>query len=228
MRYVPGMTLESLLAQAGFRSTRQDAEAIVHRALRALSEICRTIAFAHRQGIVHCDVKPGNVLLGDCGETALLDWGLAAPFASNGATSREFHISHGSTLRTLTNDRGTARFMSPERAERSGEFGPWTDIYSLGVILDMIAHGEFEASSGAQEAGPEDRSLGPPPSPYPLDPTLRRRLLALADVACAMQPSRRPKSADDLAQEIDRIIDDRSRGGGGWGSFLRRFRRSRS
>lgn len=210
MRYVPGATLEGLLSEPKRHSTEEEFEASVRKALGALSDVCRTVAYAHRCCIVHCDLKPGNILAGDCGETALLDWGLSTPFKVNASAPaptnqdafRAMLVSHASTLRDHAQDCGTTEFMSPERIAGNGELGPWTDVYSLGAILDWIASRRREAS----DAGSATYSQGMPSGKFALHSTVKRRCQDLADLACTPDPAQRMKSADEFADSIDLVL----------------------
>jgi serine/threonine protein kinase len=93
--------------------------------LRIFLRICEAVAFAHARGIVHCDLKPENVMAGELGEVLVMDWGLAHSIDHDGA---EPVVA------------GTRGFMAPEQ-ERGESVDAATDVYALGVMLRaLVAH----------------------------------------------------------------------------------------
>ncbi len=101
--------------------------------LEILLRVCDAVAFAHSRGVIHRDLKPQNVMLGDYGEVVLMDWGLAAATA---AGSPALRISNNTALC------GTPAYMAPEMAQGLGErIGPPSDVYLLGAILFEILAG---------------------------------------------------------------------------------------
>lgn len=224
MRYVPGVTLERLLLGATSTATTDEVETTVRAALRAMSVVCRTVAHAHRCGVVHCDLKPGNVLVGEYGETALLDWGSASPFKTGTKAPEALDVSHGSTLRAQIQGEGTTEFMSPERIEGRGELGPWTDIYSIGAIIDRVLRGGSLASGDRRHpTGSRTKTR----VEVPLHTIVKLRLRTIADLACASAPGERPKSAEELAEAIDGVLEIESLTRGPRArSIFRMFRRA--
>ena len=109
MKRVAGMRLREYAA----------AGQTLHERLQVFLRICDTVAFAHRQGVLHCDLKPDNIMVGEFGETLVMDWGLARD--AGGASAEPA---------------GTPGFMAPEQAR--GEFSPAADVYGLGGILDSL------------------------------------------------------------------------------------------
>lgn len=89
--------------------------------LRWVAEAADAIEYAHRAGVVHCDLKPSNLLLGHNGHIVVSDFGLARSLAGDGAT-------HG----------GTVGFMAPEQVDPDGRISPRTDVYGLGAVLEAL------------------------------------------------------------------------------------------
>ncbi len=110
------------------------------RHVRTLVQVCNAVAFAHSRGIVHNDLKPENVMLGEFGEVLVMDWGLACLFGDGETPDELAIIPHADEIRDPL---GTPNYMPPELAEGDGdEIGPWTDVYLLGAIAYEIATGQ--------------------------------------------------------------------------------------
>ena len=109
--------------------------------LDILIEVSQAVAFAHSRGVIHRDIKPGNVMIGDYGEVLLVDWGLAValhPVAGLGKD--KIWILEDLPRSTLTC--GTPAYMSPETAMALRErIGPATDVYLLGAVLFHLLYG---------------------------------------------------------------------------------------
>jgi serine/threonine-protein kinase len=153
MRRVKGVTLAEVIAglrrgEAAFTATYSR-----RRLLTAFSSICLAVDYAHRRGVLHRDLKPGNVMLGDFGEVYILDWGLArltrGPAADEEAAERALHdqrgladpgielpAGSGSTPTQVGATLGTPGYMSPEQARGDlAVLDGRTDIYALGALL---------------------------------------------------------------------------------------------
>ena len=123
-------------------------------------DVCNAVAYAHRRGVLHRDLKPGNIMLGEFGETLVIDWGMAKvlkvaeggrqpldPTASTEPVAlprQEEPVmpAHEALATVGRGAHGTPGYMSPEQAAgRSDELGPATDIYSLGAILFHLLTG---------------------------------------------------------------------------------------
>ncbi|MCX6619644.1 MAG: serine/threonine-protein kinase [Acidobacteria bacterium] len=113
MRIAAGLRLDRFLAATANRAER----------LRVFERVCETAGYAHSHGVVHCDLKPRNIMVGEFGEVFVLDWGVARRLAASG---RE-QIA------------GTPLYMAPEQAAAGGAVDARTDVYALGVILSEIA-----------------------------------------------------------------------------------------
>jgi serine/threonine-protein kinase len=110
------------------------------RLLRAFAEVCQAIDFAHARGVVHRDLKPGNIMIGDYGDVYVLDWGLARVV---GEAITEVITDDIDSLDVKSGDiLGTPGYMAPEQLQRVGDTGRPADIYALGSILFEILAGE--------------------------------------------------------------------------------------
>src|SRR5439155_2631363 len=131
MKRLAGVTCSELLAAP--EPPRQ-------RLLRAFADVCNAIEFAHERGVVHRDLKPGNIMLGNYGDVYVLDWGLArvvGEAVANVVTDDidSLDLNTGELL-------GTPGYMAPEQLQRAAEAGRPADIYALGSILFEILGGE--------------------------------------------------------------------------------------
>lgn len=147
MKLVEGRTLQEILD--GLRHGEKELlEAYpLDHLLTIFLKVCDAIGFAHSQGVIHRDLKPDNIMVGEFGEVLVMDWGLAG-LMDEGEEGRITNPEEGPTTVKptgavdLTLDGavlGTPRYMSPEQAEgRLSEVGPASDIFSLGGILYAI------------------------------------------------------------------------------------------
>ncbi|MFT3772420.1 MAG: serine/threonine-protein kinase [Minicystis sp.] len=149
MREVRGRTLGEVIeevhaaaGEAGFRETRSGWT--FRRLVDAFARVCQAVAYAHRRGVVHRDLKPDNVMVGELGDVLVMDWGLGRrlvdadedpePSPSAPASDAPHLTQHGDVL-------GTPAYMPPEQALGQRELhGPPSDVYALGAILyDLLA-----------------------------------------------------------------------------------------
>src|SRR5262249_55866754 len=115
---------------------RRDGRLQVADALRIAREAATGLAFAHRQGVLHRDVKPGNILLSEDGHVQVADFGIARAVAvSSGATELDRLTHTGVSL-------GTPAYMSPEQAMGDRSVDARTDVYALGAVLYEMLCGE--------------------------------------------------------------------------------------
>ena len=178
MEHVQGHSCAELLRDRGHLD--------VDVALEIVSQACRGLDYAHRNGVVHRDVKPGNLLVSDADVVKLADFGIAR------ATDQSSITQVGSVL-------GTAAYLAPEQA-RGQEAGPRSDIYSLGVVTYQLLSGRlpYEAASLAELTLKQQRE-----SPIPLqqlNPGVTPELAAAVRLAISIDAESRPADAAALAQ----------------------------
>ncbi len=147
MRLVEGVTLSEVLETIRLSDRKAIEKYPLRTLLTVFQKICDAVAFAHSRGVVHRDLKPDNIMLGEFGEVFVMDWGLAKRVRGDGreldtsllATSAVADLS-GDGFKTLSGQvKGTPRYMAPEQAEgRVEDIDERTDIYALGAILYAI------------------------------------------------------------------------------------------
>ncbi|HEY5429756.1 MAG TPA: protein kinase, partial [Solirubrobacteraceae bacterium] len=188
MEHVTGNSCAELLRDRGHLG--------MDEAIDIVGQACRGLDYAHRNGVVHRDVKPGNLLVSDSDVVKLADFGIAR------AADQSSITQVGSVL-------GTAAYLSPEQA-RGDEAGPQADLYSLGVVTYQLISGRlpYEASSLSELALKQQRE-----SPIPLDdlsPEVPHALAQAVAAALAIDQHQRPADAIELAE----MLQDGARGVG--------------
>jgi serine/threonine-protein kinase len=180
MEHVAGNSCAELLRDRGHLD--------VTEAVGIVTQACRGLDYAHRNGVVHRDVKPGNLLVSDSDVVKLADFGIAR------AADQSSITQVGSVL-------GTAAYLAPEQA-RGEEAGPRADVYSLGVVAYQLLSGRlpYEANSLSELALKQQRE-----SPIPLDelnPLVPHALAQAVAIALAMDQVARPADAMVFAEAI--------------------------
>jgi serine/threonine-protein kinase len=128
MKKLAGTTLAAILRT-------QDATFPRQRLLRAFADVCLAVELAHTRGIIHRDLKPDNVMLGDFGETYVLDWGVAKLIGQRDEPERAASIGAFTAAGAAV---GTAGFMPPEQARGDTDIDGRADVYALGCVLSRI------------------------------------------------------------------------------------------
>ena len=227
----PGST-EASLSQSSFSASNLQFRELLGRFV----DVCQAIAYAHSRGVLHRDLKPGNVMLGKYGETLVIDWGLAKVMqpspetpANQGEGSVEpaLHSAtaqdHEQTVAGPQSVLGSPQYMSPEQASgKIDELGPATDVFSLGAILFELLTGQPPIGSDIpkdeearlRQAGKlGDARLtrakqGDFPSPRQLRPDVPAPLEAVCLKAMSFRSDARYESAQLLAEDIERWLAD--------------------
>ncbi len=208
----------------------------LRKLLRRFLDVCNAIDYAHSRGVLHRDIKPANIVLGQHGETLVVDWGLAKvtgrgdPSAGEGAMMPR---SGGGSAETLPGSTmGTPAYMSPEQARGEiDRLGPASDVYSLGATLYCLLTGRPPVQGDDLGSILRGVRQGEFPPPRQLDPRIDRPLEAVCLKALALEPGDRYASPRALADDVERWMADEpvSAMPESWGRRLARWsRRHRS
>jgi serine/threonine-protein kinase len=187
MEYVEGRSLRDLMRAEGPVDAQQAAE--------ITAEIAAALAFAHRSGVVHRDVKPGNVLITRSGNVKVTDFGIARAGASDALTQT------GSVM-------GTATYFSPEQAQGQPVDGR-SDVYSLGVVLYEMVTGGVPFTGDSPVAVAYKHVREDPEAPSRRNPEVPPDLEQIILTAMAKDPEARYQTADDMRADLLRFLRGR-------------------
>src|SRR6059058_2229539 len=167
----------------------------VRQAAELIAKVARTVHYAHEHGILHRDIKPGNILLDAKSEPHLTDFGLARLVES------ESSVTH--TLEVL----GTPSYMAPEQAVgNNAAISSVTDVYGLGAVLYQLLTGQPPFAGGTTYETIKLLLDTEPRSPRLLNPKIDRDLLTICLKCLEKDPKRRYSSALALAEDIERWL----------------------
>jgi hypothetical protein len=180
MEYIEGQSCAEIL--------RDDGWVVVDEAVAIIEQACEGLHYAHRHGVVHRDVKPGNLLRAREGEVKLADFGIAK------ATEQSSITQVGSVL-------GTAAYLAPEQA-RGEEAGPRADLYALGVVAYQLISGRlpYEATSLTELALKQQREE--PPMLDTLVAAVGPELAEAIALALVLDPRERYQTAREMGRAI--------------------------
>ncbi|MDO9379853.1 MAG: Stk1 family PASTA domain-containing Ser/Thr kinase [Nocardioidaceae bacterium] len=186
MEYVEGQTL---------REVMQDGRKIMpQRSLEITADILSALDYSHRAGIVHRDIKPGNVMLTPSGQVKVMDFGIARAIADSSSAMTQ-------TAAVV----GTAQYLSPEQA-RGEQVDARSDIYSTGCLLFELLTGRppFVGDSPVSVAYQHVREE--PPVPSSINPELTRQMDTIVAKALAKRTDERYQSAAEMRTDIERAV----------------------
>jgi WD40 repeat protein len=204
MKLVSGRSLATFIE--GMKTLGERLTALPH-----VLAVAEAMAYAHSQRVIHRDLKPANILVGEFGETVVIDWGLAKELDPPGGTAPDTapatprspsvpspeYTQHGTVM-------GTPAYMPPEQA--AGQtVDERADVYALGAILYRLLSGQAPyTGTSSQEVLRQVLTQEPPPLAQ-LQPGVPEALLAIVSRAMAREPAQRYPSARELAEDLRRF-----------------------
>ncbi len=190
----------------------------LRKLLRRFLDVCQAIDYAHARGVLHRDLKPGNVMLGKYGETLVVDWGLAKPLGAQRRESSITELDIEPSLIPSGSDNGmtvqgsiigTAAYAPPEQLSGNLDLvNERSDVYGLGAMLYELLTGTTPAHGETLEAIIKAVVAGQIRTPRSVQPQVPKPLEAICLQSIARQPDARYATAAELGQEIERWLDD--------------------
>jgi len=188
MEFIEGRTLGQII--------REEGPLVADRAAEIGADVAGALAFAHRSGVVHRDVKPGNVLISPTGQVKVTDFGIA-----RAANSDQDLTQTGAVM-------GTATYFSPEQAQ-GHRVDQRSDVYSLGIVLYEMVTGRAPFAGDNPMAIAYKHVREQPVAPRQINPDVTETFEAIVLQAMAKNPNDRYTSADELRQDLLRFRQGR-------------------
>lgn len=181
MEHIPGVDLKAMIIQKG--------RLPLEEAIPLIIQACSGIGYAHRAGLVHCDIKPQNMLVTPDKRLKVTDFGIARALASISPDESNDEIW------------GSPQYFSPEQAS-GGAPQPASDVYSLGVVMYELLTGQlpFIAASAQEYAAMHQRTI--PVNPSMLNPEIPPELDSIIMKVLSKEPVRRYRTADQLGRVL--------------------------
>jgi beta-lactam-binding protein with PASTA domain len=185
MEYVDGEALSAIIRSQGPLDQTQSAS--------IAADIAKALSYAHRHGVVHRDVKPGNVLITSDGQVKVTDFGIARAMGADEQVTQTGLVM------------GTATYFSPEQAQGL-EVDGRSDIYSLGVVLYEMLTGRAPFTGDSPVAIAYQHVRETPPPPRSINPAISASLEVIVSQAMAKIPAERYQTADEFRADLDRYV----------------------
>jgi len=199
MKLIEGYTLKAMLAAREGEVRRFDWVAAF---LEILVKVCDAMSFAHSRGVIHRDLKPGNIMVGAFGQVYVMDWGLAKLVGGCG----DVLVNHGWEIQDQPGTvLGTAAFMPPEQAlGNHAAVDERSDVFALGATLYQIltGHAPYDDEDEEVELAKARVASFLPPEQFTTAARLPRGLCRIASKAMAPDPAARYQTVAELKDEL--------------------------
>jgi tetratricopeptide (TPR) repeat protein/tRNA A-37 threonylcarbamoyl transferase component Bud32 len=167
--------------------------------LRLFREVCDGVAHGHQRGVMHLDLKPGNILVNGEGQAKVIDFGVA-----------QMENEGGDSAQRRRQIVGTLQYMAPEQVKGDADMDISCDVYALGIVLYQLLTNElpYVIDTSSINAATTSVLTAKTPSLLAVRPDLGRDLDAIISKALAKEPQDRYRSASDLGDDIGRFLED--------------------
>ena len=233
MKLVKGTTLKDVFRQLRTKEGETNEQYSLPRLLAIFQQIANGLGFAHSRGVIHRDLKPDNIMIGEFGEVLIMDWGIAklvqqtAPEANHGEQGLNMFADHFGSIDSQEKDgtvvgtiAGTVGYMSPEQARGEvDKLDARTDIFSLGAMLyEMLAGSppynqstiKKRLHAAAKEEPVESPAVRARKTNSKPIAKIPREVAAISMKAIAPRPADRYQSAQEFFDDIQRYLEGRS------------------
>lgn len=188
MEFIHGTDLKSLI--------RRQKRFQVKQAIDLMIKICQGVGYAHRAGLIHCDLKPQNILVTQDQTAKITDFGISRALATVQADEHNEIVW------------GSPQYFSPEQA-RGEAPSPASDVYSLGVIFFEMLTGETPFKANESTTMAEMHISTPPPSPRKLVPEIPLEIDQIILKILSKEPSGRYRTADQLGRILTNVMENK-------------------
>lgn len=184
MEYVPGNDLNSII--------KETQKLDIPTGIDLMVKACKAIGYAHRAGLVHCDVKPHNFLVTPDNQLKVTDFGIARALASINPEEESDVVW------------GSPQYFAPEQAA-GGPPSPASDVYSLGVVMYQMLTGELPFTGKTSSELAQLHRYAKPASPCEINPVISKELEQVILKVLAKEPSARYRTADQLGRVLQTL-----------------------
>jgi serine/threonine protein kinase len=212
MELIPGDSLKSIVRKLQDGDARYHLDYPLETLLNIFMKVCDAIAYAHSRNVLHLDIKPDNIRVGEFGEVLVCDWGLARVMnAVDDSQGVDMEELDGDILNDMTLSgtmKGTPGFMAPEQTQAYGTKTQQTDVYALGALLYMLLTFKLPVEGKSANEVIQNTRAGKVISPRRRRPDRRvpKGLVAVIMKALALNPEDRYQTVMDLHREIQLFL----------------------